>query len=148
MQPSRRRAAAAERGLSYVEVLVATTLLVVALVPGLDAVRAGIGGSAALRAEAERQQQLQSAMEEQLAQPFNVLYERVARVGDGSPLFTDAARRIEVRIFRCDGSRLAGSNCAPTATVGQPAPDTGLLRIQVRFAGGGPLLETLRGRWW
>ena len=118
----------------------ATVLVVVALVPAMDALQAAVTGSTVHQTEATKQQQLQSKIEEVLAKPFDDLYAQTYLSGNSTSAnaaLSDAAstgRRIVV-LYRYDGS-------AKTAN------DSGLLRIQVAFEAGGPTLETLKGRWW
>lgn len=135
--PARR-----QRGLSYIEVVVATLLLVAALVPAYDALYTGFVGNVVHAAEAAGQQRLRAKMEEVLAKPFTALYATTYASGGNSPTAVVANlsdpvgpdRRV-VNLYRVDGA------VASTA-------DTGLLRIVVSYESGGPTLETLKGRWW
>lgn len=128
-------------GLSYVEVVVATILVVVALVPAMNALQGATIGSGVHQSEAVKQQQLQSKMEEVLARPFGELYAQTYLAG-GNTVAPNAAlsdgavvgRRVVV-LYRFSGSALTSA-------------DSGLLRIQVGFDAGGPTLDTLKGRWW
>lgn len=142
--PSRRRRL--QSGLSYVEVLVAIALVVVALVPAMNALQGGVTGSAVHQAEFQKAQRLQAKMEEVLAKPFGYLYAQtypptppaeLNKNNVANTLLSDTAgaERRTVVIYRYDGS-------APTQG------DSGLLRIKVSFDAGGPSLETLKGRWW
>ena len=132
----------AQWGFSYIEVVVATGLVIVTLVPALDALRSGILGSAVHATEAGSQARLRAKMEEVLARPFTSLYALTYATGGNSPTSIEATlsdpagpeRRI-VTLYRADGA---------IAT----AADTGLLRIRVAFEAGGTPLETLTGRWW
>ena len=131
-----------QRGLSYIEVLVATVLIVVALVPAMNALRGAISGGAVLQTEAVAAQRLRSKMEEVLAKPFAYLYAQTYLVGANTPAsVSDAlsdpagADRRLVIVYRCDGSAATDA-------------DTGLLRVSVSFANGAPALATLKGRWW
>lgn len=131
-----------QRGLSYIEVLVATVLIVVALVPAMNALRSATSAGAVLQTEAVAAQRLRSKMEEVLAKPFAFLYAQTYLVGANTPTSVSDAlsdpagadRRLVV-LYRYDGS---------SAT----AADTGLLRISVSDGTGAPALETLKGRWW
>lgn len=131
------------RGISYVEVVVATAVLTVALVPALDALRAGMAGTTVHATEAATRQRLSAKMEEILARPFNSLYRLTYATGGNQPTEVQAelsdapgspGRRI-VNLYRVDGATASSA-------------DTGLLRIRVSFEDGGAPLETLKGRWW
>ena len=61
------------RGFSYVEVLVATVLLAVCLVPALDALQSAIQGTTAGVNYSTDQARVQSRMEEVLAEKFSLL---------------------------------------------------------------------------
>lgn len=140
--PLRAAPARRQRGLTYVEVVVATLLLVAALVPAYDALYAGFVGNAVHAAEAAGQQRLRGKMEEVLAKPFTALYATTYASGGNSPTAIVANlsdpvgpdRRV-VNLYRVDGAAAS-------------AADTGLLRIVVSYEAGGPTLETLKGRWW
>jgi hypothetical protein len=138
-QTARRRA----RGISYVEVVVATAVLTIALVPALDAMRTGIAGTEVHATEIASRQRLSDKMEEILARPFNSLYRLTYATGGNQPTTVQAelsdapgssGRRI-VNLYRVDGATASSA-------------DTGLLRIRVSYEDGGAPLETLKGRWW
>ncbi len=57
-------------GLTYVEVLIATVLMVVALVPAIDALRPAIQGSGIHQSETALHYHLTGGLEEVLARPF------------------------------------------------------------------------------
>lgn len=131
-----------QRGLSYIEVVVAIGLIVVALVPAMNALQAAANGSGVHQTEAVNTRQLRSKLEEVLAKPFGYLYAQTYLGGGNDPALSNAALSDAsgadprlVTLYRYDGN-------AATAA------DTGLLRIGVGFASGGAKLETLRGRWW
>lgn len=146
LQPGSSSAARLQRGLSYIEVLVATVLVVVALVPAMDALRGGVTGSQVHQTETEKAQRLQSKMEEVLAKPFGSLYAQTypptpsAELNQSTVTNTvlsdpaGAAGRRLVVLYRYDGTARTDA-------------DSGLLRIKVAFEGGGASLETLKGRW-
>lgn len=133
------------RGFSYAEVLLATMLLALLLVPALQALNTAIlGGSSTLLT---RQLGLRNKMEEVLSKPFGTLYAETYLVGGNtstsvSANFSDAAgvpdRRVVV-LYRFDAATqtLSGS-------------DTGLLYVSTYYEvdGGAVALSTLVGRWW
>ena len=71
-----------QAGISLVEVLVATVLLAVALVPMLDALQTGIQGAAIHESAATDHYQLLARMEEVLAEPFSNLQSAAAAAGN------------------------------------------------------------------
>ena len=140
--PARAAPARRQRGLSYIEVVVATVLLVVMLVPAFDALQSGFLGASVHASETAGQHRLRGKMEEVLAKPFTSLYAITYAIDGNSATAVVAAlsdasgpdRRV-VTLYRVDGATLS-------------AADTGLLRIVVAYEAGGPTLETLKGRWW
>lgn len=140
-----RRASAARyaRGISYVEVVVATAVLAIGLVPALDALQAGIVGGAVHASEIQTSQRLRDKMEEVLARPFGNLYALTYATGGNQPTAvqaelsdpTGSAGRRIVNLYRVDAA-------SPSSA------DTGLLRIRVAYESGAGAIETLKGRWW
>jgi prepilin-type N-terminal cleavage/methylation domain-containing protein len=135
------------RGFSYVEVLVAMVLMVVLLVPAMQALQSGLAGtqSAALLA---RELNLRAKMETVLAKPFGQLYaETYAAGGNTSSIsasLSDAVgtpNRRNVVLYRYDASNGA---------VNPSGADTGLLLIAVYYEADGAAngMTTLLGRWW
>jgi len=97
-----RRAA----GFSYIEVLVATLLIAVALVPMMDALGPGLQGAQIHRDQAEVHYALAGKLEEVLAQPFGDLDEAATLAGDYQipTSYSDPAAAVphEVFIWRYD----------------------------------------------
>ncbi len=62
-----------QRGVTYIEVMVATVLIALTLVPALDALSPGMQGSALHRQHAEVHYALSGKMEMLLAEPFDNL---------------------------------------------------------------------------
>ncbi len=134
-----------QRGFSYAEVLLSVLLLLILLVPAMEALTAGISGNPA--AMAARQLNLRNKMEEVLSKPFGKLYAETYLPGGNtltsiSSGFSDAAgassRRVVV-FYRYDA---ASNNLS--------ANDTGLLFVSVFYEADGSVnaLNTLVGRWW
>lgn len=134
-----------QRGFSYAEVLLSVLLLLILLVPAMEALTAGISGNSS--AMAARQLNLRNKMEEVLSKPFGKLYAETYLTGGNtltsiSSHFSDAAgasgRRVVV-FYRYD----AASNSLS-------ANDTGLLFVSVFYEADGSVnaLNTLVGRWW
>ena len=139
--PLRRQA-----GFYYAEVVLSVLLLAILLVPALQALTAAVVGNQAGTLTA-RQLNLQSKMEEVLAQPFAALYAETYQSGGNNSgsvnaTYSDAAgtpdRRV-VLLYRYDANAQALSS-----------NDTGLLYVGVYYQaeGANAALSTLKGRWW
>lgn len=70
-----------QQGITYVEVLVATMLVVLMLIPAMEALMPGIQGSALHKQRAEQQYALQGKMELVLAKPFAELDAAATKAG-------------------------------------------------------------------
>lgn len=135
-----------QRGLSYVEVLLSVVLLVLLLVPALEALQSAIAGNQSAPVLA-RQLGLRDKMERVLARPFADLYVHTYAPGGNttssvSASLSDAVgapQRRNVVLYRYDASTAALSSA-----------DTGLLYVAVYYEGegAGSALTTLVGRWW
>ncbi len=134
-----------QRGGSYVEVLLSVVLLVILLVPAMQALNVGIsGGSKNL---ATKQLSLSSKMEEVLSKPYKQLYEITSLTGGNtltsiSTSLSDASGLVDRRVvvlYRYD-----------PATNTLSSTDTGVLYVSVYYQGDGnaSALNTLVGRWW
>ena len=141
MAPDHRLVRSRQRGLSYVEVLIAVVIVAVCLVPALDALRDGMSASATQRSHAVNQQRLKTRMEEVLANRFATLDAAAMAAGNNpsttAAAYTDAAGsadRLLVTLYRYDGS-------APTSS------DSGLLWVKVAIEGSNLSLDTLKSRW-
>lgn len=133
-------------GFSYVEVLVAVTLIVIALVPALDALIPGMAGSSIHETIAEDHYQLTGKLEQVLAVPFGQLNSAAnAAAGPTTPTsYSDVhtyanGRQITRNVFiaRYDGDNTDADNDPFTGT------DDGLLWVQVAIAGSGLSIESL-----
>jgi hypothetical protein len=117
-----------ELGISYVEVLIAALLLGLALVPALDAFRAGLAASAGHGEAALQRHRLSSRMEEVLARPFAELDAEALSSGGGPSVYSDPpatpSRRV-VTIVAVDGDNADGDGDPLTGV------DTEILRVRV-----------------
>ena len=133
-----------QSGFSYMELLVATLLIAIMLVPALDAMQSGIQGSAIHTRLAQNQYRMISKMEETLALPFTELLEQADLVADPTVLipepYSDAAgtesRRL-VYLARYDGDNTDADDDPFTGT------DTGLLWVRVMIEDSPRALETV-----
>ena len=133
-------------GFSYVEVMVATVLIAITLVPAMDALLPGINGSGIHETRSEDHYQLLGRVEEILAEPFASL--DVAATVAGNPttatsysdVYTYAnGRQIKRAIFisRYDGDNADADDDPFTGT------DEGLLWVQGVIDGSSLSFETL-----
>ena len=95
-----------ESGLSYVEVMIATLLIAIALVPMMEALGPGLQGSQIHRDQAEIHFALTGKLEQVLAEPFDDLDAAASDAGDfNTPTtYSDLAAGVphEVFIWRWD----------------------------------------------
>ena len=134
-------------GFSYIEVLVATVLIAIVLVPAMDALLPGMAGGGIHETRTEDHYKLLSKIEEVLAEPFADL--DAAAIAAGSPTtatlsYSDTftypgGRQITRNIFlsRYDGDN-ADADDDPFTGV-----DEGLLWVQGVIAGSSLRIETL-----
>jgi type II secretory pathway pseudopilin PulG len=133
-------------GFSYVEVLIAVVLIVLTLVPAMDALIPGLAGSGIHEATAEDHYRLAGRLEQIMVEPFDEL--DTAATAAGNPVtptsYSDVVtypvgRQITRNVFlsRYDGDNADGDNNPFTDT------DDGLLWVQVRIAGTGASIESL-----
>ena len=133
-----------QSGFSYMELLIATLLIAVMLVPALKAMQSGIQGSAIHTQLAQNQYRMISKMEETLALPYNKLLEQADLVADSKVLipepYSDTAgtefRRL-VYLARYDGDNTDADDNPFTGT------DTGLLWVRVTIEDNPRALETV-----
>lgn len=69
-------------GLTYVEVLIATSLIAVALVPALEALHTGLLGTEIYQSTSTEHYAATAKMEELLAEPYGALVSAAATAGD------------------------------------------------------------------
>lgn len=134
-----------QRGLTYVEILLATLILVVGLVPALDALRNAVIGTGSNHDYVVAQHRLYGQLEELLAEPFANLDD--AAQAAGSPATPTAYSepggtpgRMLVFIARYDGDNADGDSNPFTGG------DEGLLWVQAAIESSPYALETLRAQ--
>ena len=129
-----------QAGLSYIEVLIATILIAVSLVPAVEALRGGIFGAGLHQEAAADHYELKAKMEEVLAEPYALLDAAALSAGsETTPTsYSDpsgSTKRRLVYLSRYDPS-----------IQGFTTLDTGVLWVHVRFESGAGELETLTAR--
>jgi hypothetical protein len=134
-----------QRGLSYVEILIAMTILVVGLVPALDALRSATSGSELGEAIVTDQFRVSGALEDVLAEPFDDL--DAAALVAGSPAtpsnYSEAPGtpgRLLIYLARYDGDDADSDGNSFTGG------DEGLLWVRAEIEGTQLANETLVSR--
>ncbi len=133
-----------DAGASYVEILVATAILAVALVPAVESLRTGVQGAEISASRAELHFRLTGRMDELLGEDFADLDAEAVALGSPtapSPAFSDAAGtpdRRRVFLSRYDGDDDPADGDPFTGV------DAGLLWIRVEIEGTNLSLERLR----
>ena len=131
-----------QAGWSYVEVLIATVLLALALTPALESLQTSVLGAAIHEENATNSQRLAGRLEELLTEPFTDLDAAAAAAGspNAPTTYSDGAgtkgRRL-VYLSRYDGDNADADNDPFTGT------DAGLLWIKVEIENTIMSLETL-----
>ena len=147
-----------QSGLTYVEVLVATVLLAIMLVPALQALGTGVLGSEVHASMVEERYAVLSRMEEVLAEPHSMLTAAAGAAGSykNPTSYSDAGgtpsrRVVYVGLYDADDADGDGN----VYTVPDPNLDgdfnpytgyTGLLWVRVELEGSVIGLETLTAR--
>ena len=131
-----------QSGISYVEALLAVTVLALALVPALETLQIAFTGSQVQESVLLWQQQIATRMEDLLAEPFSDLEDAaVAAGGAGNPSsYSDTAGtpdRVLVFLSAYDGDNADADSDPFTGT------DAGLLWIRVAIENAPYELTTL-----
>ena len=130
-------------GLTYVELLIATLLIVVALVPAIDALRPAVQGSGINQSETALHYHLIAGLEDVLAGPFGELDSEAQALGDptvSSALLSDTAGSTDRRLVYLslyDADNADGDNNPFTGI------DEGLIWVRVEVEGTSHALQTL-----
>ncbi|MEZ5542664.1 MAG: hypothetical protein R3F42_11540 [Pseudomonadota bacterium] len=137
---------ACQAGLSYVEVLVATVLIMVALAPALEALAPGVAGAGIHAGRVEEHYALAGRLEALLAEPFADLDAAAQAAGSATvpssysdSVLLPSGRRITRNVYlsRYDGDNADGDDDPFTGT------EDDLLWVRVAGATSGVTLETL-----
>ena len=134
-----------QSGLTLVEVLVAVMLLLIVLVPAMEAIRTGVTGAEVHDELASSRFRLTSRMEELLAEPIGDL-EAAATAAGGATIETSYSEtagtpgRLIVYLAPYDGDNADADNNPFTGT------DSGLLWIAVEAENTVHRLETVRAQ--
>jgi hypothetical protein len=120
-------------GFSYVEVLLATALLALALVPALEALEIGIRGGGVHEAELGLHYRARGALEAVLVQPFYELQAEAVAAGGAPSAYSDPPGTPDRRVVTLSGYDADGDT----------SPDAGLLHVRVEIEATAHVLETL-----
>lgn len=132
-------------GFSHVEVLLATVLVTMALVPALDALHAGLLGAEIHTSFAADHYEVRGRLEGVLAEPFAALDDAATAAGGPSvpTSYSDLAgppERLVVFLSRYDGDNADGDDDPFTGV------DEDVLWVRVAIEGTVHVLETLTTR--
>lgn len=133
-----------EKGFSYVEVMVATVIVVVALIPAIDALTSGLQATEAHVALTEERFHVASRLEEILALPLGALDTEALTIADPlvATAYSDApgsVRRRLVYLSRYDGDDADSDGNRFTGG------DEGLVWVRVELENTTTSIETLTG---
>ena len=150
-----------QRGIAYVEVLVATVLIAITLVPAMQALQSGINGAGIHEDYVVDHYRLVSKFEEVLAKPFGTLLNESALAGSNTTetTYSDAAgavKRLVVYLSYYDANNSDGDGNpftildANTDVDNNPYTgvdvDIGLLWVRAEIEGTVHTMETLVSR--
>ncbi len=134
-----------QQGFSYVEVIVATLLIAVTLVPALNAIQAGLAGSEVYQSLSNQHYQIVSKIEEVLAQPYSAIEAAATTAGNASTptVYSDISgvsdRRL-VYLFGYDGDNADADDDFFTGV------DDGLMWVRVEIENSARNFETVISR--
>ena len=129
-----------QHGFSYIEIMIATLLIAVTLVPAIRSLQTGVNSTGTHRDYLEHHLNLKSKMEDVLAQSFNNLETEAGSPTVPNLTYSDAAgtpdRRL-VYLASYDGDNLDSDNDPFTGG------DPGLVWVRVEIEGSAHSLQTL-----
>ncbi len=131
-----------QSGFTYLEILVATTVLALGLIPAVSALQTASRGTAITQDLDAQFLRMSSTMEEILAQPYSQIFSlhQPLSAGAVSTLWSDSDEsdaRILVYVEPYDADNLDGDADVLTGT------DDGILRVTVVWDGTGHQLQSL-----
>lgn len=131
-------------GFSYTEVLVAIVLIAITLVPAMEALMPGINGEAIHASKTNLHYQINSKLEELLAEAFSALDSEAQLINDptvASSVYSDPIAQTNRRLVFL--SRYDGDNINPADNDPFTGKDNGLIWIRVEIEGTGLAMESL-----
>ena len=128
-------------GIAYVEILVATVLIAIALVPMLNSLQAGLQGATLFQKKAEFHHVLTGTVEKVLAEPFNELDNAATAAGahTNATTYSDMGASIPFKVYlwRYDVDNADNDNNEFTGG------EEDLLWVKVTLQDNGQSIETL-----
>lgn len=131
-------------GLSYIEVLIAIALIMVTLIPAIEALGPAVQGSGLHESQTSRQYAVRAKLENILAQSFSTLDNEAQAINDhtvASTTYSDPSTESERRLVFL--SRYDGNNMDPADNDPFTGTDAGLLWIRIELEETGYAIETL-----
>lgn len=134
-----------QKGFSYVEVLIATVLIAITLIPALEAIQGALIGSGIHESLTTHHYLIIDKVEEVLAEPYSALVTAASAAGSStvSTSYSDApgtSNRRLVFLFGYDADNADADNNPFTGV------DDGLMWVRVEIESTGQFLETLSSR--
>ena len=131
-------------GLTYVEVLIATALIAVTLLPAIDALKPATQGMSIHEVHTVRHYALTALLEDVLARPFSELDDEAVAIGDptvASATYSDPAGPANRRLVYL--SRYDADNADGNGNFFDAGIDEGLLWVRVEIEGTSRAIESL-----
>ena len=131
-------------GLTYVEVLIATALIAITLIPAMEALRPATRGMSIHEVRTVQHYELTARLEELLARPFSELDEVAVAINDpniASVTYSDPAGQANRRLVYL--SRYDADNADGNGNFFDAGMDAGLLWLRVEFEGTNQAIESL-----
>jgi len=131
-------------GLTYVEVLIATALIAVTLLPAIDALKPATQGMSIHEVHTVRHYALTALLEEVLARPFSELDAEAVAIGDpavASANYSDPGGQANRRLVYL--SRYDADNADSNNDFFDAGMDEGLLWVRVEIEGTSQAIESL-----
>lgn len=131
-------------GLTYVEVLIATTLIAITLVPAMEAFTPATLGMGIHESRTVQHYHLTAILEDVLAKPFDELDTEAMAINDrtvASTVYSDLPASEDRRLVYL--SRYDGDNGDGNGDPFDSGMDEGLLWVRVEIEGTGQALESL-----
>lgn len=131
-------------GLTYVEVLIATALIAITMVPAIEALKPATLGMSIHEEQTVQHYELTARLEQVLARPFSELDDEAVAISNptvASAIYSDTAGQANRRLVylsRYDADNADGNNNFFDAGV-----DEGLLWVRVEFEGTVQAIESL-----
>jgi hypothetical protein len=131
-------------GLTYVEVLIATALITITLVPAIDALKPATLGMSIHEEHTVRHYELTAILEEVLANPFSELDAEAVAINDptvASIIYSDPVAQANRRLVYL--SRYDADNADGNGDFFDAGMDAGLLWVRVEIEGTDQAIESL-----